>query len=234
MAVGVILSSFALALGQMGDRRFRKVLLLGIALALALLVAVYAGFLMLLEWMTGETTELPLVGEVTWLGDLLSIGSMLFMFVLSAVLMVPVASAITSMFLDEVAQAVEERHYPALPPARRTPLGEAVRDTVNFLGILVAANFVAVLVYVAFPPSAPVIFYVLNGYLLGMEYFTLAAMRRLGRDEARRLRRQHLATIWLAGILMALPLTLPLFNLVIPILGAATFTHIYHRLPRGG
>ena len=30
--------------------------------------------------------------------------------------------------------------------------------------------------------------------------------------------------------LMALPLSIPLVNLVIPILGAATFTHLFHRL----
>jgi len=226
----MIFSCFLNALGQIGDPRFRKVLFLGVGLTVALLVAVYAGFLYLIESLTGETTDLPLVGEVTWLGDLLSFGSLLFMIVLSAVLMVPVASAITSMFLDEVAQATEDRHYPRLPPARRTPLGEALRDTVNFLGIIIAANIVAIFLYVAFAPLTPFIFYGLNGYLLGMEYFTLAAMRRVGRDGARKLRRRHLATIWLAGVLMALPLSLPLVNLVIPILGAATFTHIFHRL----
>ena len=29
---------------------------------------------------------------------------------------------------------------------------------------------------------------------------------------------------------MAVPLTVPLVNLLVPILGAATFTHIYHAL----
>lgn len=227
----MIFSSFFLALGQIGDPRFRKVLFLGIGLALALLVAAYAGLLFLIEALTGESTSLPVVGEVTWLGDLLGFGSLLFMIALSALLMVPVASAITSMFLDEVAQAVEDRHYSRLGPARRTPLSEAVRDTINFLGIIIAANLVAIFLYVAFAPLAPFIFYGLNGYLLGMEYFTLVAIRRVGRVEARKARRRHLLTIWAAGILMALPLSVPLLNLVIPILGAATFTHIYHRLP---
>lgn len=230
----MIFASFFLAVGQIGDRRFRKVLLIGIGLTLALLVAAYAGLLIAVEALTGESITLPLIGEVTWLGDLLGLGSLLFMIVLSAVLMVPVASAITSMFLDEVAQAVEDRHYRHLPPARRTPMGEAVRDTVNFLGIIIAANIVAIFLYVAFAPLAPFIFYGMNGYLLGMEYYTLVAIRRIGRAEARKARRRHLLTIWTAGILMALPLTLPLVNLVIPILGAATFTHVYHRLEARG
>jgi len=226
----MIFTSFFKALGQIGDPRFRKVLLLGVGLTIALLIGAYAGLLFLIELLTGETTELPIVGEVTWVGDLLSFGSLLFMVVLSAVLMIPVASAITSMFLDEVAQAVEDRHYPHLPPARRTPIGEAVKDTVNFLGIIIGANLLAIILYVIFTPAAPFIFWGLNGYLLGMEYYTLVAIRRVGRKGAKQMRRKHLLTIWLAGILMALPLSVPLVNLLIPILGAATFTHIYHRL----
>ena len=226
----MIFSSFFKALGQLGDPRFRKVLFLGIGLTFVLLIAAYAGLLGVIEWLTGETTSLPSVGEVTWVGDLLSFGSLFLMLFLSAFLMVPVASAITSMFLDEVAQAVEDRHYPSLPPARRTPMGEAIKDTLNFLGIIIGANLLAFVLYVFFTPAAPFIFSALNGYLLGMEYFTLVAIRRVGRQEAKKQRRRHLTTIWLAGILMALPLSIPLINLIIPILGAATFTHIYHRL----
>ena len=226
----MIFASFFKALAQIGDPRFRRVLMIGVGLTLALLVGAYAGLLVLVEWLTGETTTLPIVGEVTWVGDLLGFGSLILMIVLSAFLMVPVASAITSMFLDEVAQAVEDRHYTHLPPASRIPFWEALRDTINFLGIIIAANTLALLLYAAFAPAAPFIFWALNGFLLGMEYFTLAAMRRLGRQKAKELRRKHLFTIWTAGVLMAIPLTLPLINLLIPILGAATFTHIFHAI----
>ena len=225
-----ILNSFLLALGQLGDPRFRRVLILGIGLTLALLVAAYAGFLWLINALVGEDATLPVLGEVTWLNDLLGWSSLLFMLVLSVFLMVPVASAITSMFLDDVAQAVEDRHYPALPSVTPVPFWDALRDTVNFLGVLILANLLALVLYVFFPPFAPLIFWSLNGFLLGREYFTLAAMRRLGRDGARKLRSRHGGTIWLAGTLMAMPLSVPLVNLLVPILGAATFTHIFHAL----
>ena len=83
---------------------------------------------------------------------------------------------------------------------------------------------------VRFSPAAPLIFWGLNGFLLGREYFTLAAIRRVGRKEAKVLRTRYLGTIWLAGFLMAIPLSIPILNLIIPILGAATFTHLFHRL----
>ena len=47
---------------------------------------------------------------------------------------------------------------------------------------------------------------------------------------AKVLRSRNMLRIWAAGFLMAVPLSVPLVNLVIPILGAATFTHLFHRL----
>jgi CysZ protein len=226
----MILSAFFRALGQTGDPRFRRVLFLGILLTLALLIAATAGFVWLIGWLTGEEVFLPLIGEVRWVNDLLSWGSFFLMLVLSVFLMVPVASAITSMFLEEVAAAVEDRHYPHLPRADPIAFWDGVRDTVNFLGVLVFANIAALVLYAFLPFAAIFIFWGLNGFLLGREYFTLAAMRRVGRQGARDLRKRHAGTIWLAGVLMAIPLTVPLVNLLVPILGAATFTHLYHML----
>ena len=226
----MILRSFLLTLGQIGDPRFRRVLLLGIGLGFALLVAFFAGLMWLLNAVLGPEATLPFIGEVTWLNDLLSWTAFFSMIVLSVFLMVPVASAITSLFLDDVADAVEDRHYPDLPKAQRVPLGDALRDTVNFLGVLIAANIMAVILYVFLAPFALFIFWGLNGFLLGREYFTLAAMRREGRAGAKALRKRHMGKIWIAGTLMAMPLSLPLINLVIPILGAATFTHLYHQI----
>ena len=76
------------------------------------------------------------------------------------------------------------------------------------------------------------LFWGLNGFLLGREYFTLVAMRRLGPAGAKALRSRHAGRVWLAGTLMAIPLSIPLVNLLVPVLGAASFTHLFHRLNR--
>lgn len=225
----MILWSFFKAIGQMGDPRFRRVLLLGVALTIALLAGFYALFLTLMNEAVDGTMVLPVIGEVTWLGDLLGWGSLFLMLFLSTFLMVPVASAITSLFLDEVASAVEAKHYAHLPPVKGISFYESLRDTINFLGILIGANIVAVSLYVMLPFAAIFIFWALNGFLLGREYFQIAAMRRLGREGAKQARKEHFGLIWLAGCLMAVPLTVPLLNLFIPILGAATFTHLFHQ-----
>lgn len=233
MALGTIFSAFGLAVGQLGDARFRRVLLLGIGGALALLFGLAYGVSALAEWALGDGVTLPLIGEVRWLGDAAGWGAVLVVMVLSVFLMVPVASAITSLFLDDVADAVEAVHYPHMPQQPRTPFLEGLRDTIGFLGVLVGVNLLALILYVIFAPLAVFIFWAINGFLLGREYYTLAAMRRVGRIRARELRRKHFITIWAAGILMAMPLSVPLLNLVVPILGAATFTHLFQMLPQG-
>ena len=226
----MIFADFAKALGQLTDPRFRRVMLLGFGLTFALLFGVYALVLWAVSLFTPDVVTLPFLGEVTWVDNLISGASILLMIVLSVFLMVPVASAFTSMFLDDVAEAVEDRHYPHLPTVAGVSWGDGVRDTLNFMGLLVVANLLALILYLIFVPFAPFIFWGLNGFLLGREYFQLVAMRRLGRAGAKAMFRDHLAQIWLAGALMAVPLTVPIMNLFIPILGAATFTHMFHRL----
>ena len=228
----MIFADFAKALRQLTDRRFRRVLWLGLLLTFALLIGIYALFLWFIQSFAADPVSLPVIGQVEWVGALLSVGSLLIMLALSVFLMVPVASAFSGLFLEDVAQAVEDRHYPQLPPVPRQGLGQTLIDTVNFFGLLVAVNLVAVLAYGFAGPAAPLVFWGLNGFLLGREYFQLAAMRRLGRAGAKALRRQHPLQIWFAGILMAVPLSIPLLNFLVPVLGAATFTHLFHRLWR--
>ncbi len=225
-----ILNAFFAALGQIGDPKFRAVLLRGVGLTIVLLIAACALAIWLINRLSGNEISLPFIGAVPWLNDVLNYSGIFVVLILPIFLMVPVASAITSMFLEDVAQAVEDKHYPSLPTVPGIPFSESLRDGLSFMGVLIVANLLALILYAIFTPLAPFIFWGMNGFLLGREYFTLAAMRRLGREGARKLRAKHATTIWMAGILMAIPLSVPLVNLVIPILGVATFTHIYHKL----
>ncbi|MCA0042806.1 EI24 domain-containing protein [Celeribacter litoreus] len=221
---------FAKAIGQLGDKRFQSVLLKGVGLSLALLIAIYLAFVWVIGIFVPDTLTLPLIGEVSWIDNALSIGSAFFMILLSVFLMVPVASAFTGIFLEEVSEAVEDRHYPDLPEVPRQSLTDMVMDSLGFLGVIIVANLVALVLYLLLNIAAPIIFWALNGFLLGREYYQMVAMRRLGREGAKAARRRHMPKIWLAGALMAIPLTIPLVNLLIPVLGAATFTHMFMRL----
>lgn len=228
----MILTAFFKALAQMPDRRFVAVLLGGIGLALALLAGLHVAVVWGLDWLLPDSFTLPLIGEIRWVDNALSWASLVLMFGLSIVLMVPVASMFTGLFLEVVADAVEAKHYPDLPPATPVPFATALRDSVGFLAVIIGVNAVALILYLISGPFAPLLFWVVNGYLLGREYFQLSALRHLGPDGARAARRRHGLTIFAAGVLMAIPLTVPVLNLVVPVLGAATFTHLFHALER--
>ncbi|WP_323767372.1 EI24 domain-containing protein [Antarctobacter sp.] len=226
----MIFDAVSRAIAQLPDPRFRGVLIRGIGITLASLIAAIFVVFQVVGWLIGDNPSLPWIGSVSWLDDAASWASVPVMLVFSAFLMIPVASAITSLFLEEVAQAVEDRHYPGLGPASPVSFADGLRDSLGFLGTLIVANLLALVVYLLFAPLAPFIFWALNGFLLGREYFTLAAMRRVGRAEARKLRRRHIAAIWATGVIMAVPLTIPVVNLLVPVLGAAAFTHVFHRV----
>ncbi|MEO1536305.1 MAG: EI24 domain-containing protein [Pseudomonadota bacterium] len=224
----MIFSSFAAALSQMDDPRFRWVLIQGVGLTLLLLFGLYGFAFWGIAWLVPDAMTLPWIGEIGISDTLLSWGSLILMLILSVFLMVPVASAFTGIFLDEVADAVEARHYAHLGPAPNVGLMDNIRESLTFLGVIMIANLAALVFY--FTPLAPFVFYSLNGFLLGREYYRMIAIRRLGRAEAGKSFQSNLLTIWTAGALMAVPLSIPLVNLLIPILGAATFTHIFHKL----
>ncbi len=224
-----MIGDFLKALAQLPDRRFRGVLLKGLGLTVALL----AGLTWVLGWIAGlfVPETITLFGfDITWLDSLASWATVLLMLLLSVVLMVPVAAAFTGIFLDDVAEAVEDKHYPGLPPVGHIPVSDTLKDSISLIFVTIGVNLVALILMFWVGPLAPMLFWAVNGYLLGREFFQMAAIRREGREAAIRLRKRHAGQVWAAGTLMAIPLSVPLLNLLMPVIGAASFTHMYHRL----
>jgi uncharacterized protein involved in cysteine biosynthesis len=227
-----LVGDIALAIGQMADRRFLTVVIKAVALTVLLL----AGLSWLAGWGAGflptDLGEWPLVGPVT-LPETglqgLAVGAVL---VASIFLMIPVAAIIIGFFLEDVAEAVEARHYPALPPARPPGFFANLANALRFGAVVVFVNLLALVLYLFSGPLAPLVFYAVNGYLLGREYFELVAARHMPLREAVALRRRHWLRAWAAGTLMAIPLTIPIMNILVPVLGVATVTHQFHRLWR--
>ena len=226
----MILSDFLKSVAQFDDPKFRRVLWRGMGLTIALLIAACLLVNFGINQLLSSAWAANMIGDQSWLGALINVGGVLFTIALSIWLMVPVTSAIIALFLDEVAQAVEARHYPHLPKQTATKLQDQILVGIRFLGILLLANIGALILSMIVPLLAPFVFWATNGYLMGREYFQMAAMRRMPRAQAQELYQRHQGSIWTAGILIAIPMSIPLVGLFIPILGAATFTHQFERL----
>lgn len=224
----MIASALSKALSQLSDPRFLRVVLIGVGVSLIALLLSYVLVFWGIGWLIGDGITVPFLGHIAWVDDVASWASVVLMMGLSVFLMVPIAQAVQSVFFDEVADAVEARHYPHLPAAKHVPFWDALADGLQAVLVLIFANIIALMVYFAIPPLAPFVFYGLNGFLLGREYFQVSALRREGRAGALALRRRHITVIWITGVAMAVPLTIPVVNLFIPVLGVAAFTHLYH------
>ena len=220
------------ALAQLGDPRFLRVLLKALGLTVAALATVFWAVVLGLGWLLPDAVSLPWIGPVAFLDNLAFWAGVGLMLLLSVVLMVPAAAAVVGFFLDDIAAAVEARYYPGLPPATGLGVGQAAADALRFFGLVVAANLVALVIYFLVPPLAPFGFWLVNGFLLGREYFQLVAMRRLERPAAAALGRRYSGRIWALGVLMVVPMSVPLLNLLVPIVGVAVFTHQFHRMAR--
>lgn len=233
-----VVDSFVKALGQLPDPRLRRVLLIGIFGSIVIFAVLWA----LLWWaMTAIdwTTVWGIGWLVNWLGSLADwIGGVVFVssVLIATFLLFPaVVTIIVGFFLEEVVQAVEDRHYPNEPGPRPQPIGEVLALTVKFALIVAALNFVFLPIYLLLfflPPLNLIAYYLLNGYLVSREYYELVALRRLAPRPARRLRRAHRGRLMLAGIVLVFFMTIPIINFVTPVLATAFMVHIYQGLPR--
>jgi CysZ protein len=76
------------------------------------------------------------------------------------------------------------------------------------------------------------VFFVANGYLLGREYFELAAMRFRPIDEARELRRANALRVFLAGLVIAGIVVIPILNLITPVFATAFMVRMHKKISR--
>lgn len=222
----MIFSDFLKALSQTSDHRFIGVILKGVGITIALLAVLTLG----VQFLLPDSISLPWIGEIAWLSTILSGFILISMVVGSVFLMVPVASLFTGLFLDQIADAVEGRHYPDVAETPRPSLMEGMRQSVRFLGLMLVVNLCALIIYLVSTVLAPFVFWAVNGYLLGREYFQMVAVRHMSAKDARDLRKRHGGQIFVAGVLMAVPLTIPILNLFVPVYAVATFTHLFHRI----
>lgn len=217
-----MLSALTRAFGQLGDPAIRRVLWIGMAVAVAMIVALTSG----VTWLLANV-EVPgfdwVTGLLQWLGGFAALVMSLFLFP-------GVVGMVSSLFLDDVAAAVENRHYPALGAARRQGLGETVGTALRFLLVLIGFNLLALIASLIVPPFSLFFFYSVNGYLLGREYFELVAQRRMDPASATALRRRYRWRVVSAGVVIAVLVSIPVVNLLAPVLGTAFMVHIVQGL----
>jgi uncharacterized protein involved in cysteine biosynthesis len=231
-----MLAAAADAVTDMLAPPLRAVLMKSIALALAVIVVI--GILLhrviaaLAEggasWAEQATGMVP---HTAWsvLLWVLTIMTSLGIITGALFLMPAVTAFIGSFFIDEVADVVERARYPAEPPGRALPLTLAISEGIVFALLSVAVYLVA-LPFVLFAGFGVLVLFFANAYLLGRQYFEFAAMRFWPPYDAKAMRRANAGYIFLAGMVIAAFVSIPVVNLATPIFAMAFMVHIHKRL----
>jgi CysZ protein len=224
------------ALEQMFSSPFRTVLVKSIGLALVLLLALGVGLHRLISWLiTGGGGWLEAVlgpnahGPLNALEWVLAIVAGFGLIVGAVFLMPAVTSLVAGLYADEIAELVEREHYPPDPPGTAVPIALALIEGVKAAALAVLVYLVA-LPFLLVAGIGAIIFFIATAFLLGRVYFELAAMRFHPVAEAKRLRKAHQSTVFTAGLLIALFVSIPIVNLATPLFGTALMVHMHKRI----
>ena len=225
-ALGLVIWSLRRAISQLTDPSFRSVVIRSVLLS----VVVFAALTAFVWWALARWGVFD--GVVGWAFDF--VGWSLFV-VVTWVLFPAIVSLFVSVFLDEIVDAVERRHYADEPASTALGIWEAFVIGLRFTALLVVLNLLVLPLHLLvfwLPLINVFIFYGLNGYLLSREYFDLVALRHHDDDQVTRLRRKNAGKLFLTGVAIAFLLTVPIVNLFAPIIGVAAMVHVFKGLAR--
>lgn len=208
------------AVSQLNDPVFLGVVWRSVVLSLAAFLALLAGSV----WLSQD-----LVGQSGWLGwaagALGGIGAGL----LALWLFVPAALLIATLFIDRVAAAVEGRFFPHLPQASGAPLSVQAWDGVALGAQVLGMQVLALLLAILLPGVGLLLGWLITGWAIGRGLFVAVAMRRMSRPDALRLYGRQRLAVLAPGVALAFAGTVPLLNLLVPVVGTAAMVHLLHR-----
>jgi CysZ protein len=212
------------AIGFFFDRAFFGLALKALALTLILFVALLAG----VEY---ALLHLPALGSplVNRALELLAPALMAMgLFAVGA----PAAAFFATLYLDRVADAIEAHDYPGDPKASGAPFWTSLAAGLRLAILVIAVDLVLLPADALLPGLAQIATILANGFLLGREYFELAALRHLRSQAASALRRRNGPRIFAAGLIISALSAAPVADLFAPVFGAALMAHLYKRIAK--
>jgi uncharacterized protein involved in cysteine biosynthesis len=220
-----VIRAFELAIGQLSDPKMRVVVWQSLLLSLALQVAIAV-----LAWWALQsfaTFSWHWVNEaIRWLGG----GAVAVL----ALLLFPASFGIViSIFTEKIADIVESEYYPTLGPAHGIPIWTGLWTGLVFLVVVIALNLVMLPLYflaLFIAGLGAVLFYGVNGWLTGRVYFEQVALRRLSPAEVKAWRRANVGQLWLTGMVIVFLGTIPVLNLIVPVVGTSAMVHVAQSL----
>lgn len=215
-----MLSPVARALSQLDDPVFLGVVLRSLAWS----ILAFAGLLAACAWAVQQ-----LVAQPGWLGWAAGLAGGVGAALLALWLFVPAALLIATLYTDRIAAAVDRRFYPGLPVPVGAPLTVQAWDGVALGARVLALQIVTLALAIAIPGLGLVLGWAITGWAIGRGLFVAVAMRRMNRADAVVLYGRQRLPVLVQGGVLALAASIPLLNLLVPVLGIAALTHVLNR-----
>ena len=194
-----------------------RVLLQSLALSLLCFLGLAAGSFWLVHHWLGPDSNLGLLAGA--LGSLLSIVGALWLFL-------PVAVVIASLFMEPVCRAVEARWYPGLPAAEPASLAAQLWEGLVIAVKVLVLSLISLVVSLLVPGVGHVLGWAITAWALGRGLFAAVALRRMTRQDAAAAYRGLRWDVLIQGAVLAGAGTIPLLNLLVPVLGPAAMVHV--------
>lgn len=220
-----MIRAFELAVAQLGDPKLRSIIWWSLLLSLVLQVGI--------AWLGWWLLQSFATFDMKWINDAIVWASGAGVVVLALMLFPASFGIVISIFLEQIADVVEARHYPHLGKARGIPIWTGIWTGVVFLLAVLAINLVMLPFYILalfIAGLGAVLFYAVNGWLAGRVYYEQVALRRMDPPEVKAWRRANSGVLWLTGIVIVFLGTIPILNLIVPVLGVATMVHVAQTL----
>ncbi|WP_373456187.1 sulfate transporter family protein [Pseudovibrio sp. Alg231-02] len=216
-----MLSAAIKSFSQVFEPHFRSIFFKALGLTLLLLLVVWIA----IQGVVGYFIDLPqdwqdtTVSIVTGIGALIGLGYIL----------APVSAMVVAFYQDQISELVEEDSYPNEKRGKALPLGESIVTALRFVGVIIVANIFALMLFFI-PGIGQIAFLLVNGYLLGREYFEFVAMRFMSPQEAKAFRKSQGGTVFAAGLIVAFVLAIPIVNLITPLFATIFMVHVFKTL----
>jgi len=225
LAVHPMIRAFELAIAQLGDPRLRVVIWQSLALSAVVQAAIGA----LAWWALQRYAHV----DIDWVNSLIRWLGGTAVAVLALMLFPASFGIVISIFMERIADIVEARHYPHLGPARGISIWTGIWTGLLFLIVMILLNLAMLIPYLLalflFGAGA-LLFYALNGWLTGRVYYEQVALRRRSPAEVKAWRRANGWVLWFTGIAIVFLGTIPILNLIVPVLGTAAMVHVAQTL----
>lgn len=225
----MIIDAARAAAGQLFSTPFRSAFYKTLGLTLLVIAGLWFGLRELFDFYILPLLQVfmpDLPSWAGWLGLVAGLAAGIGLALALALLIAPITAIIAGLFLDDVAEAVEKTDYAQDPPGKPVPLVPAIIMSLKFFGVVILGNLFALLLLLV-PGVNVIAFFIVNGYLLGREFFEFAAMRFRSEAEAKALRRRHASTVFMGGLVIAGFLAIPFVNLLTPLFAAAMMVHLH-------